>query len=617
MNFQVASTVVAAAAVWLAILAVFIYALRRRWLARFENGFFVSLVLALIGVALMSSSVVGVWGYMAVRQILEAEIVNELQDVGGIVEAQVNSQIADIEAQLTGLGGSLADAMANNVPASDLTERLNSALRFNSHFVQLRLFNADGSQVVALTTTTGGDPEPIDHIAVGYNLAGKLWVSDAYYSTVFKRETLHVSLPILDGSKTVRGIISARFDLRAEFAPIIAGSKFNQTGFAVIVDGEGQVVAHPDPAHLERDVSAYPAVQRAWQTGGVGSVVAPNAAGQMRLFVYRAMANPGVGAKRPWVLLTEIDQSEEAAPLRALTDELALGVGLLLVGSVLIARRMSSSLQGPIDALGGFANMIGTGNLTERVQVVGRDVAGRLASTLNTMAAGLQERDHVKEVFGRYLAPQVSSEILKGHANLGGSARQVSILFSDIRNFTSMSEQMTPEQVVTFLNDYFSEMVDAVFEQQGVLDKFLGDGLMALFGALGDQPDHPRRAVLAALRMQSLLAKINGERAMAAKPPIAIGIGIHTDTVIVGNIGSRKRLEYTVIGDGVNTASRLQGINKQFGTTILISETTYAAVKDEFQCRQMPEVQLRGKTKDLRLYEVVSVNAVIPPPAGR
>ena len=174
-----------------------------------------------------------------------------------------------------------------------------------------------------------------------------------------------------------------------------------------------------------------------------------------------------------------------------------------------------------------------------------------------------------------------------------------------------MSEQMTPAQVVTFLNDYFSEMVDAVFEQNGMLDKFLGDGLMAVFGAFGDATDHPRRAVLAALRMKALLAKINGERAMSGKPAIAIGIGIHSDDVIVGNIGSRKRLEFTVVGDGVNVSSRLQALNKELGTTILVSETTFEAVKDEFECRQMPEPALRGKRKELRLYEVLSVKASV------
>ena len=173
-----------------------------------------------------------------------------------------------------------------------------------------------------------------------------------------------------------------------------------------------------------------------------------------------------------------------------------------------------------------------------------------------------------------------------------------------------MSEAMTPQQVVTFLNDYFSEMVEAVFEQGGVLDKFLGDGMMAVFGSLGDQPDHARRAVLAALRMKALLAKINGTRSVQGLPPIAIGVGIHTAEVIVGNIGSRRRLEYTVVGDGVNTSSRVQTLNKEYGTTILITETTYDALKDEFECREMPESHLRGKSQVLKLYEVVAQKRV-------
>jgi adenylate cyclase len=184
------------------------------------------------------------------------------------------------------------------------------------------------------------------------------------------------------------------------------------------------------------------------------------------------------------------------------------------------------------------------------------------------------------------------------------------LLFSDIRNFTSMSEEMTPEAIITFLNEYFSEMVEAVFEQNGMLDKFIGDGLMAVFGVFDDANDHPRRAVVAALRMKALLGKINGERSVAGKPPIAIGIGIHSDEVIVGNIGSRRRLEYTVVGDGVNVSSRLQGLNKEYGTTILVSETTFDALKEEFEFREMPQAKLRGRTKDLKFYEVISAKAV-------
>ena len=163
---------------------------------------------------------------------------------------------------------------------------------------------------------------------------------------------------------------------------------------------------------------------------------------------------------------------------------------------------------------------------------LGRDEIGQLGAALNGMVEGLQERDMVKEVFGRYVATQVSEEVLKGIVNLGGESRRVTILFSDIRDFTAMAEQMEPTQVVDFLNDYFSEMVEAVFEYGGVLDKFMGDGMLAVFGSFGDDPSHPRQAVMAALRMKALLGKINGKRNIIGKPPINIGVGIHTDEVV-------------------------------------------------------------------------------------
>ena len=596
--------IVGAALLWAAVFAIFVYAVRARWLSRFHRGFLIEMIVGLVGIALMSASIVGVWGYMAGAQLLDEALVVEMRDVGRIVEAQIAAELEDIQRQMLSLGTSLADARDRGADPAILQERLVTAQGFDAHFLQMRVADPEGTVVAESSAIDGG--EPASRIGFAFNEEGKPFVSEAYLSPVFKRQVLQLSLPILDASNHTRLMISARFDLAAQFRTLIAGSKFNLSGYAVLVDGDGQIIAHPDLNRLDEDVSSYPAVQLARQTRDAGSLVAANKAGVNRLFVYRALKNPATLAKEPWVLLTEVDRDEELAGLRRLRRELALGIALVLLGSLLLAQQVSVSMTRPLNALGAFAKRIGSGDLTGRVAISGRDVSGRLAQALNEMAAGLQERDHVKEVFGRYIATQVSDKILKGEVNLGGDVRRVTILFSDIRNFTGMSEAMAPQQVVSFLNDYFSEMVDAVFEQGGVLDKFMGDGLMAVFGSLGDERDHPLHAVRAALRMKALLAKINGVRNMSGEAPIAIGIGIHTDEVIVGNIGSRKRLEYTVIGDGVNTTSRLQGLNKEFGTTILISETTYATVKDEFECRLMPEAHLRGKTKSLQFYEVVS-----------
>jgi adenylate cyclase len=599
-----------AALVWGGLFGIYVFLLRRRALARFRHGYLYSLMIALVGVALMSSTIIGIWGYQAARQLLEDAVVQELHDVGDIVENELVGSLRHATVQLTGVGRTLAPLLEARTPTQELSARLRAAQELSDHFLELHVFDADGRLLAS------SDPDvatvSVSRQAIGATLDGAVFVSDAVRSSVFHRQVLFISVPIRSTGGDVVGAIGTRYDLQTRLADLIGTSRFNQSGYAVIADGDGHVVAHPDSTRLEQDISGYPAVAQARATGGSGSVVAPNAGGVDRLFVFRPLANPSTLPAPPWVLLTEIDAAEMMAPVRHLRDELFLGVLLLLLVSLVIAHQLSRSVHRPLHQLGEFAQQIGAGDLTGQVAVSGRDVAGQLGEALNAMAAGLRERDQVKEVFGRYIATQVTDQILSGQINLGGEARVVTILFSDIRNFTGMSEQMTPQQVVAFLNDYFSEMVDAVFDHGGVLDKFMGDGLLAVFGSLGNDPDHPRSAVRAALRMKALLGKINGMRSIEGLPPIQIGVGIHTAEVIVGNIGSRRRLEYTVVGDGVNTSSRLQGLNKEYGTTILISQTTYEAIGDEFECRRMPEAQLRGKVNELAFYEVISSRAMAP-----
>ena len=609
--------------IWGIGLAIFLYALKVRWFARFEHGFFFSLIVAIAGVAVLATSVIGIWGYLAAKRSIDAELVLAMTDIGGIVEAEVLGDLQRVHNQLSRLSAVMRQRTTIIVSHRISTVRSADQIlvladgrivergthdqlvhSFDPHFLQLRVLDQDGKILVESVDHPG---EPVNRVAVAYALDGKPFTSEAFLSVAYKSQVIYASAPIRSGSGPVQGVVTAVFDVQDALSDLLAKVRFNQSGYAVVVDGDGQILAHPDRSRLDGDVSSYPAVQLARQTRGSGQVVAVNAAGVEKLFVYRAMQNPSTVGREPWVLLTEVDEGEEMATLRALRRELVFGGIVLVAASLFIAQQVSRSIRKPLYELREFARRVGSGDLTAHTAIGGHDVAGALGATLNDMVNGLRDRDRVKEVFGRYIATQVSEKVLSGGVNLAGESRVVTILFSDIRNFTGMSEGMTPQQVVKFLNAYFSEMVDAVFEQGGVLDKFIGDGLMATFGSLEDQPDHPQRAVRAALRMKALLGKINGERAIAGQPPIAIGVGIHTDEVIVGNIGSSKRLEYTVIGDGVNAASRVQTLNKEFGTTILITESTYAAVMDEFECQLMPEHSLRGKSKSLKFYEVISV----------
>ena len=219
-----------------------------------------------------------------------------------------------------------------------------------------------------------------------------------------------------------------------------------------------------------------------------------------------------------------------------------------------------------------------------------------------------RERKKIRGAFSYYVSSSVVNEMLKdpNKLKLGGDKKEISVLFSDIRSFTSISEGMTPEELVHLLNEYLTVMTDIVFEYEGTLDKYIGDALMAFYGAPLDQPDHPFRACASALDMMDGLEKLNEKWIQEGKQPLDIGIGINTGPMMVGNMGSDQRFDYTVMGDAVNLGSRLEGANKSYKTHILISETTYERVKDEFICMELDSVRVKGKKLPVRIFELVS-----------
>ncbi len=189
--------------------------------------------------------------------------------------------------------------------------------------------------------------------------------------------------------------------------------------------------------------------------------------------------------------------------------------------------------------------------------------------------------------------------------SIGGERKNCAVFFSDIRSFTSISEKLEPEDVVEFLNQYMSEMVTCVKETGGIVDKFIGDAIMATWGALRSTGNDSLDAVEASVRMRERLLIFNKGRGSVKKPIIRIGCGINTGNVIAGQIGSSDKMEYTVIGDTVNLASRVESLNKESGTDILISENTYEDVKGKFNTVSMGEIKVKGKAKAQKVYAVL------------
>lgn len=229
-----------------------------------------------------------------------------------------------------------------------------------------------------------------------------------------------------------------------------------------------------------------------------------------------------------------------------------------------------------------------------------------LASVASIGAIAREEqkhKQHILGIFGKYVSKDVVTHLLKNEKSieLGGQEREVTAMFADIRGFTSLAEKMTAHEVISFLNHYFGDMTDLVFKHEGTLDKFIGDALFALWGSPLPDKQHALKAVSCALEIQHRL-RTQHRKDM---PRINLGIGICSGPAVIGNMGSKQRQEFTAIGDTINTASRLSGITE--GGQIVITESTYKLIKDKVNCKKLPSIKVKGKEKELVIYEVLSL----------
>ncbi|HEU4368423.1 MAG TPA: adenylate/guanylate cyclase domain-containing protein [Methylomirabilota bacterium] len=229
-----------------------------------------------------------------------------------------------------------------------------------------------------------------------------------------------------------------------------------------------------------------------------------------------------------------------------------------------------------------------------------------LATSLMGLGSDALDRRRFRDSFARHLSRDVMARVLADAPGLRGERREVSVLFSDLRGFTTLSEQMAPERIAAHLNEYFDGMTAAIFAHRGMINDFVGDAVMAVFGAPVGDPEHAWHAVQSAVAMDRALESLNRRWEAAGLPRLRMGIGIHTGWVFAGNIGGRDRVKYTMIGDPVNVASRVEGLNKDLGTTILVTEETLAAVGDRVRVRDCGPQAVKGRVEKVRVFEVLS-----------
>lgn len=405
-------------------------------------------------------------------------------------------------------------------------------------------------------------------------------------------------------SKDARGqiemVLVADIQLSALQKPFLQKSE----SLSYLVDEYGVILAHPDSELVFKRKSAKsePLVSHAIKnvkTGQFQNKFRDPADGQEKIGVY---SRTGLGP----VVVFQTPLSEVLAPAESVKREFIKNLAYAFFASIVFISLFSISLTKPIERLAGLIKRVAKGDfdLNAKSLVNSNDEVGDLAIAFDQMTVGLKERDKVKSLFSKFHGSSVADSLMNSDLVLGGKSKQVIVFFSDIRGFTAFSESREPQEVVDMLNEYFAKMVSVINRNGGVVDKFIGDAIMAVWGAPESSPDDASNAVKACIEMREALAQLNNVRMSRDQKPIQIGMGLHAGEAISGTIGSSERMEYTVIGNTVNTASRVEASTKSFGSDLLITEQVIEKLSRPFITELAGAAEVKGRSEPIKMYKV-------------
>jgi len=432
------------------------------------------------------------------------------------------------------------------------------------------------------------------------NLTGQILVKNI--SPDYNKPLMIIGYPIIKNN-TLKGLLVSVVDV-THFLSMFDIRK-GQTGKkniydSFMVDPQGQIIIHPMESFIlsRKSYDSHPAVRKMFTSQTKNGLVQFEYENEDFFGAYAKLSGYNLG------IITTIKADKALEGVQIAVIRSILVSFLIMASAILFVYYFSKTISGPIRNLLSATREIEKGNFTYRVETVTADEIGDLTDSFNHMSHGLLERERLKGAFDRFVNKDIADAVLAGNLRLGGERKKVTIFFSDIRSFTAISEKMEPEQVVEFLNHYMTMMVGIIHRHNGTVDKFIGDAIMAVWGAPNASEDDVSHCLDAALEMRYALIDYNKNRSKS-QPEIKIGAGINTGNVLAGQIGSEDRLEYTVIGDAVNLASRIETLNKPFGTDVLISENTYNEVKSKFKCVPMESIMVKGKSKPQKVFCVL------------
>ncbi|MCQ2597711.1 MAG: HAMP domain-containing protein [Treponema sp.] len=419
-------------------------------------------------------------------------------------------------------------------------------------------------------------------------------VSVLNLTSVMEQPSVCIFFPYEVNGKNDCAVVGFRVTKLVE---LMTNSRMNTS---VIMDSEGQLLISADIENAENE-GYVQAAAKAVQNAKIDNaqVIESDASDTKWEIAYKKLAG-GIYA------VTCVSEESVLQTIRHTAYRIVLISMAILFLAILLIRHFSKTLTRPILELAGAAQKIEKGDFSLDITPKTQDEIGLLTKNFVAMSNGLGN-------FMKFTNKTLVEQSMKGSLGLGGERREATIFFSDIRSFTAMSEKLTPNEVVEFLNEYMTKMVSCVVKTHGTVDKYIGDAVMAVWGcpdSAGSPAADAWNAVVGALMMRTELYKLNQKREKEGKSKIQIGCGINTGSVVAGQIGSDVRMEYTVIGDAVNLASRTESLNKPFQTDILITENTYKLIGKKLIVEEMPSVHVKGKEDAIRMYAVVNIKGV-------
>jgi adenylate cyclase len=444
---------------------------------------------------------------------------------------------------------------------------------------------------------------------------GKPFWSHVYgfFSSATNQVGITISYPVFDDKGVFAGVLGADIDIKA-VSTFLATVTVGKSGLAVITDSRGRVIAHPDFAQVvaksqvgKAVINPITHVTPSWLGSGykalgdkVNKSLLHKTGGEQYLFARHAFPESfGV----PWVVIVGAkDDDFIGSAKKTNRNNLIIAFAVLLLG-VLFILHISNSISKPLAQLTEETNKVRNFDLDGSVD------AHSKIQEIRELNESIGAMKHSLRAFKKYVPSELVRTLLKTEqkVEIGGHQKELTIFFSDIQGFTSISEEVDPQFLMTHLSEYLEELTSILIAHDATIDKYIGDAIMAFWNAPLDTPDHPVLACEAALKCQARLRELNAQWKSQGKPELITRMGIQTGTAVVGNIGSSERMNYTILGDNVNLAARLEGINKMYGTHLLISEATNKRLNNRFLTRPLDIVRVKGKEKPVKIFELLDI----------